>query len=318
MNGFGIPKNEPYYIKIPKASKYTKLDEYKVTHAMIDYVCSNFAYKNKFCAENAWCEFINYGDTELVYVMDFEGKKFTLLFGQPATKIGTVKKEAGLLSHFAKLDPETVVAPLDFYKTKAYMFDHSFERECFITPYHMQTRCVASIYSGFGVYVPEPKYHFELFSEKERHIVCACMVAKLISLYDEKNKCGISACKLGGGDFMLEKDWNRENITASDTLKNLKLIACREVLNCSLEQYIEILRSELGKITYYSTENERDPNILINHKNRATMNEADINAGIALGLKLRKMARENNSQKESNAKPQKSSKNAKNPNGEGK
>lgn len=297
MDGLGIPRNEPYYIKIGKSSKFKKIDECKVTHKMLGIILSDIANKENFSLKTAQCQFINYGDTELVYVADFEGKKYTLLIGQPITEIGKVEQEAKLLSRFAKIDSETVVAPLNFYRTNVYMFDHSFERECYVTPYHMQARCIASTFDGFGVYVPDPRYHFELFNEKEKHIVCACMVAKLVSLYDEENRCGISACKLGGGDFMLDKDWNRENVTADDTLKHMKLIACRDIVHCSLSEYIKTLRAELGKITYYSTEEERDPKILINHKNRMSMDEKDVDKGIAIGLRLREIGKttQNNS-----------------------
>lgn len=131
-------------------------------------------------------------------------------------------------------------------------------------------------------------YRFEKFSERESEVVCACMIAKLVSLYDDKTQSGIAACKLGGGDFMLEKEWDRENITASNTLKHMKLIACREEVHCSFEKYISLIRHEFGQKTYYASEELRDKSVLINHKARVGMTSSAIEAGIAIGRKLRR------------------------------
>lgn len=291
----GIPLDErlkeTVYIKSSK--KAPKSLELKIYQSMTKSVAEWFDDMYVHSGKTADIKFINYGDTELVYVLTYGEKRYTLLFGQPIVPEGGIRREVDLLRKYASIDKQTVVAPIEYYSVgQAYLdektdYFHSFKKEAYITPYFMQTRCVASQDDGFGIYVPEPEYHFEKFSDKEREIVCACMIAKLISLYDERNKTGISACKLGGGDFMLDKDWNRENITTADTLKHMKLIAAREEIHCTLEEYIKRVTTEFAKRTYYSCEAERNPNILINHKARVGMSESSIKKGIALGLELR-------------------------------
>lgn len=43
----------------------------------------------------------------------------------------------------------------------------------------------------------------------------------------------------------------------------------------------------MGQRTYYSNEEERDQNIIVNHKNRSGMTSLAIEKGIAVGLSLR-------------------------------
>lgn len=293
----GIPTENMFeemaYIKNTKAAP--KAIELKIYKSMTKSVAQWFDEMYLFSGVPADIKFINYGDTELVYVLTYGDKRFTLLFGQPIVPEGEIKKEAELLKKYARIDRQTVVSPLKYYSVGQTYFDekidycHTFKKEAYITPYFMQARCVASQEDGFGIYVPEPEYHFEKFSENESEIVCACMLAKLISLYDEKNKSGISACKLGGGDFMLDKEWDRENLTAPNTLKHMKLIAARDEVHCSLEDYIMLIIQEFGKKTYYKTEAQRDKKILLNHKARVGMTNSAIKKGIAMGLELRRI-----------------------------
>jgi len=68
----------------------------------------------------------------------------------------------------------------------------------------------------------------------------------------------------------------------------MKLIAARKLINIELKDYIELLRRELSKRTYYRTLSERDNSILVNVKNRVPMSTEAIEDGIILGLSLRK------------------------------
>lgn len=292
MKGIGIDNDPILYIK---NKRLTRRQEMAVTSKAIESIVREFAKKNYLDASEAECQFINYGDTELVYVLSFGERKYTMLVGQPIAPFGAVYLESILLKNYESIDPKTVVAPVDYFSEKVEMFNDTFTRECYITPYHMQARCVASQENGYGVYVPEPYYRFEKFSNKENNIVCACMIAKLISLYDIKRKCGIAACKIGGGDFMLEKGWNSKALTVANTLDNMKLIAAREEIFCSLKDYIEIIKSEFSKPTYYRNQEERDPSILINHKNRMPIGEEIIKMGIHIGLNEKsRLERESN------------------------
>jgi hypothetical protein len=190
------------------------------------------------------------------------------------------------LQALAKQNPKDIVRPMYYFS------DSKIQREMYVAPYLMQARCIASREKeGWGVYVPEPTYRFKAFSEEERKIVNSSMIAKLVKLFDEKRNLGIAACKIGGGDFILEKEWDNEELTYENTLDRMKLIAARKLMPVKLDEYINHIRSEFTKNTYYSSENDRDNTIRINWKSRKPMTEEEIETGIALGLKLRERAR---------------------------
>ena len=114
------------------------------------------------------------------------------------------------------------------------------------------------------------------------------MVANIVSLYDEKENLGLACCKIGGGDFILEKEYDLETHTIESTLKRMHLIAARKRIKIEFKEYLELLRSELAKKTYYQNLEEKDPNIIINQKNRIPMTREAIEDGISLGLKLKR------------------------------
>lgn len=225
-------------------------------------------------------QFINYGDTQLVYVLTVGPRKYTLLLGQPATEFGTVKREYDNLRKLGR-NNKSVVVPTHYFT------DSTGTRELYVTPYLYQARCIACDDCGWGVYVPEPDYHFRTFSEEEKRVINSSMIAKLISLYDDKNNLGIAACKIGGGDFILEKGFEDVDLSHENILKRMKLIAARELEPISLEQYIQRIREEFSKRTYYRTEEERDKSVMINRKCRIPMTQDEIETGITLGISLR-------------------------------
>lgn len=235
----------------------------------------------EFEGKNKTIQFINYGDTQLVYVLSVGKRKYTLLLGQPATEFGKVKKEYENLRKLGKANSKNVVVPIHYAKS------NSNKRELYVTPYLFQARCVGVEEKEWGMWIPEPEYHFKEFSLKERNIVNSSMIAMLIKLYDNDSNLGIASCHLGGGDFVLEKGFENEEITYSNIIKRLKLIAARELLPISLEEYVDRLKMEFSKRTYYRSEDERDKNILINHKTRSPMTIEEIDRGIELGYKLR-------------------------------
>ena len=73
------------------------------------------------------------------------------------------------------------------------------------------------------------------------------MIARLVQYFDTKNSLGIGACHLGGGDFVLEKGYENEAISHENILKRMKLIAARELLPMSLEEYMERIQKEFCK-----------------------------------------------------------------------
>lgn len=233
-----------------------------------------FAEKNKTPIDNLELTFINYGQTEIVYILKNNANNYieTLLVKQPAEKFGNVKIEYENLKSLAKKDKK-VINPIDYFCSE--------NQELYVTPYINQTRCVAS-YDTWGVYVPEPYYRFVPFNHEQESIVNTCMIAKLISLYDFETETGLSRCKLGGGDFMLEKGFENKSLTISNILNNLYLIAARSSIKCSFPTYLDILRDEFSKKTIDEDQNK----LLINLRGRVAMSEDDIEKGIILGKTL--------------------------------
>ena len=258
--------------------------EYSKIMQFIQEYLTKFAKNKGKELQDFGFEFINYGRTQIVYVLTDKAtnEKVTILVKQPVVEYGKVKQEADNLKNL-KLVDNLVVAPIDYYSNG--------EQELYVTPYIEQARCVASD-RKWGVYVPEPFYRFEDFSEKQESVVNACMIAKLVSMYDFENNQGIAACKLGGGDFMLEKGWEDKPLTIENTLKSLYFIAAREMLKCSFEDYLKIIKSEFSRATI----NENQDELLVNIRGRVAMNIQDIESGIELGKQIilkRKSAEEN-------------------------
>lgn len=253
-----------------------KLVEYTKICKFLEGYVERYATENGIKTSDLDLQFINYGRTELVYVLTEKktGKRTTLLAKQPVVEFGSVKAECDNLRALAQRD-SMVVAPTHYYSKDG--------QELYATPYIHQARCVASDYK-WGMYIPEPIYRFENFTPKQESIVNTCMIAKLISLYDSDKQQGIGTCRLGGGDFMLPKDWERNpQPTINDTLQNLYLIAARTMVPCSLEQYENLIRDEFSRRTI----NEKDGSVTINHRGRVPMSPEDIESGIALGRALR-------------------------------
>lgn len=284
----GIPGNGFEYIKLDSSKKgldnlETRINEFMgITEFLKEVVFEKGV--PEFQGRDKRLRFINYGDTQLVYVLEVNDRPYTILLGQPASEFGIVKREHDNLKRLSKGNAGNVVSPLHYFQNK------DGNRELYVTPYIHQARCIASDDSdGWGVYVPEPDYHFRSFSDEERSIVNSSMIALLVKMYDQKNKKGIAACKIGGGDFILEKGYEDESLTHENVLKRMKLIAARDMVSMSLEEYIETLRYEFSKRTYYRNEADRDKSILVNHKSRIPMSEEEINNGIEIGLKLREL-----------------------------
>ncbi len=261
---------DTHYIEINEIQD--KNDELKKIERFLNKYVEKYVQKTNIDKRNIEVEFINYGKTELVYVLNLpNNEKITLLVKQPSVKFGQVKQEAMYLSELKNKD-NMVVAPIDYFEYGDY--------ELYATPYINQTRCVASL-TSWGMYVPEPYYRFVPFNEEQEKVVTSCMISKLVSLYDFDNNEGICECKLGGGDFMLPKGWELEPPTIENTLPNLYLIAAREKINCSFEDYLDLIREEFSKTTINKNQND----LFINKRARVPMSLEDIEAGIELGKK---------------------------------
>lgn len=249
-------------------------EEYSKIEKFINSYISDYAISMNKQIQDFSLEFINYGRTQLVFVLTdkVSGEKITILAKQPVIEFGKVREEAENLKALKMVD-DLVVAPIDYFGDG--------ENELYVTPYIEQARCVGSD-GKWGMYIPEPFYRFEYFSNEQETIVNTCMIAKLVSYYNFKKNQGIAKCKLGGGDFMLPKGWEIRKPTISNALNSLYFIAAREMVDCSFEEYLEIIRSEFSRVTI--NENEKD--LIINIRGRVPMKKEDIERGISLGKKL--------------------------------
>ena len=271
MDNISIGGMSEMYINV--TDEQNTMIEYAKICKFLDGFVEDYARKNNIPKNMLQLEFINYGKTELVYVLTEKHtkKRTTLLVKQPAVPYGKVKEEHDNLIALSK-EHDNIIAPTSYYTANG--------QELYTTPYMHQARCVAS-YNTWGMYVPEPIYRFENFTEQQEHIVNQCMIAKLLSLYSTKTNEGLGMCKLGGGDFMLPKGWEEKTPTIDDTMKNLYLIAAREKIKCTLQEYQDILLKEFGTVTITKGEN-----VKVNHRGRVAMKREDIIAGINLGLSL--------------------------------
>lgn len=228
-------------------------------------------------------QFINYGSTQLVYVLTIdENRQYTFLVNQPATQFGTGKREFENLRILSKDNRDTVITPLYYFTDQ-----NSMNRELYVTPYYYQSRCIGVEDKEWGMWIPEPEYLFYDFKSQDRKIINASMVALLIKLYDAKGKRGLSEIRLDGGDFMLEKGFEDEDINFENILKKMKLIAARKLVPMELDEYISRIKQELsGKVT------DNQEMKIIGKKLRRPLELDEIEDGIKLGINLREKQRE--------------------------
>jgi hypothetical protein len=261
----GLPNYGPWYVNV-SSEQNANIELLKINQFIKQILNSIFPDIIK-------CEFINYGNTQLVYVATISNyKQFTLLVTQPAISTGIGKIEFDNLQKLSSKH-SNVINPICYFKSDIY------NKELYITPYYFQSRCIGVETTKWGMWVPEPDYYFTNFTIQDKNIINSSMIALLIKLYDEELKQGIVETSLDGGDFMLEKSFEQSSITYENILKKMKLIAARRLLNIELNDYINLIRLELsGK----SLKNK-----LAGQELRQVFDESEIEDGIALGLKLR-------------------------------
>lgn len=266
-DALGIPNYGIQYLKLlPSQDGYDELYEIGI---FIEHAINNIFGRNNIDD----FQFINYGSTQLVFVLTLaNGKQFTLVVNQPATKQGVGKKEFDNLIALNALDSETVIQPTSYFSENG--------RELYVTPYYYQARCIGVQDGKWGIWIPEPEYMFKPSAPFEREIINIAMVALLIKLYDKENNRGLSECRLDGGDFMLVKGFENDAMNTENIMKNIKLIAARKLVSISLDDYIERIRIEL------SNEMDDDSLVVIGKKLKCPLTKEEIEEGIKLGLSL--------------------------------
>jgi len=227
-------------------------------------------------------DFINYGNTQLVYLAtlsnpDFN-KQFTVLINQPSTKLEIIKEEFENLQNIFKTDRRFVVEPHAFFSNG--------KHSLYATTYVENARCIYGGYPKWGMFDPKPNYHFIPFTEEISNNVSSSMIALLVRYYDEEQNKGISKTQLNGDDFILNQDWNQND--PNTILENMKLISARGTIKVTLNEYLNILRSEFMIGTHYNDYLIRSGQVKINFKSGLPISEKIIESGISLGLILRK------------------------------
>lgn len=228
-------------------------------------------------------QFINYGSTQLVYVLTInESRQYTFLVNQPSAPSGVGKREFENLKNLSKSNKDNVITPLYYFADK-----NDSSRELYITPYYYQARCIGVEDKEWGIWVPEPEYLFYDFKSQDRKVINASMVALLIKLYDEKTKKGLSGVRLDGRDFMLEKGFEDYDLNSQNVLKRMKLIAARSLVQMKLDEYINRIRQELsGQVM------DNQQMKVIGKALRKPLALDEIEDGIKLGIDLREKHRE--------------------------
>ncbi len=284
-DSLGIPNYGIHYFKMPqdKNSIEDALNEFIEIHSFINQVVSSNTVP-EFQGKQKRLQFINYGSTQLVYVLTVDEKRqYTFLVNQPSTPFGVGKREFENLKMLSRVNKDNVIIPLYYFKGK----NNDYERELYVTPYYYQSRCIGVEDKEWGIWIPEPKYFFHNFEEQDRRVINASMIALLIKLYDDKGKKGLSDIRLDGGDFMLEKGFENYDINFENILKKMKLIAARNLVQMELHEYTDRLKTELSG-------NVRDDEELkiLGKKLKAPLKPDEIESGIKLGYHLREEQKE--------------------------
>ena len=274
----GIDNYSDWYIRHSESQNQEK--EFIKVNSFIKNFCLNNDFE-ELKGSKISLQFINYGDTQLVFVVTVDNsKQYTLLVNQPKTRPGQALEEFNNLTTFNKLHPEIIIKPIKYYVNP-----ENPQQELYMTPYYYQARCVgvSSGEEGWGEWIPEPEYHYRIFSEKEGKIIKKCMVAMMVKFYDGKNKSVIAGYSLDGDDFMLKKGYENEELNEENIIKNFVFIAARKVIKIEFDEYINRIKKELK-----NDFGDNDEKIILKKKLRAPFTEEDIEEGIKYGMKLRK------------------------------
>lgn len=267
------PSDIIYYLKYERGQNLSE-ERSEIKSFIDNFIESSRNRYPEFYGNNIEVEFINWGSTQLVYVVTIDyNKHYTLLVNQPRTKFGAGKEEFDNLTRLNELNGNFVIKPRYYHEDGT--------RELYVTPYMFQSRCIGVESDKWGVWVPEPLYHFRDFSGLERKAINKAMIALLIKLYDEEKQMGIAKCRLDGGDFMIAKGYEKHNANVDYILENIRLIAARRMIPMDFNIYIERLKEELsGKI-------DSSKLMILGENLRADFTLEEIEQGIELGLKLR-------------------------------
>ncbi|MDD4027249.1 MAG: hypothetical protein PHO75_03625 [Candidatus Shapirobacteria bacterium] len=286
--GIGIPDDGSHFIKTNSDRDLlnTQNDIRDVLNAAFDIedknsIINNLPERFKISPDvNVQIDFMNYGNTQLVYLATLLGcnyeKKLAVLINQPITPLGVVKEEFENLKKLSQLDPKFIIKPYTFFSDG--------KHELYVSPYIEKAKCIYGGYQKWGIFDPDPFYHFEPFTKEISDQISTNMIALLVHYYDKKNNLGIAKTQISGDDFILTKDWDNNGIV----LNSMRIIAARKMIHVSLKEYLDIIRSEFSQATHYNDEIIRRGEIKVNCKSSTAIPEKIIERGISLGLSLKR------------------------------
>ncbi len=226
--------------------------------------------------------FINYGNTELVYMIKYnEGHTFTILINQPQTPIETIRQEFENLKRLFEIDPHHVVEPY------AYFSDEWGKHSFYVSEYINNAICIAHSPDWTPwFYNPLPSYHFETIDSETTKEVNKNIIALLVHYYDQEQWMWLVETEISGNDFMLTRDFDLNN---KETIQNtIKLISARNRIKISFEEYLHLIRKEFSMWTNRKMDEVVNWTIKINHKSVIAMSIDDIEEGIKLWLNMNK------------------------------
>jgi len=243
--------------------------------SILSQISSRFGLKPDVPVELA---FMNYGNTQLVYLATLGKVKVAVLINQPHTPLGEVKEEFNNLGELVGTDPRFVVEPYAYFAVG--------KHELYVSWYIDKALCIVHNPDSniHGFYDPSPFYHFEKFIPGTSQTVNSSIIALLVN-YHEHGK-GLAKTQISGNDFILTRGFDQYKL---DTiLPNIRIIAARGFIDASLNEYMDVLRQE-----FLIDTNRNDPYVVsgklkVNHKSKVAMTKKEIEEGIELGLRLKK------------------------------
>ena len=241
----------------------------------LSYFFRKFYADNTFFVERKPIQsrFINFGNRELIYVIEQGNQRYAMTISQPHLPFGEVKKEYDFLKQFGNKNPETVVTPMYYFS------DSELGEELYIAEYITQARCISNHGGVWGRFIPEPEYRFKAYYEEELHQLLPWLIAKLIMLYDDEKHQGIADFNSKEGDFIMDPKFEKTD-KSPDFINGLRLITIRNVTNMTLDEYVATIKREFQELP-------KEGNI-INTCSDCPIRAQDIEKGIQIGLELKK------------------------------
>ncbi len=223
--------------------------------------------------------FMNYGNTELVYLLNINKQKYTLLINPPHMDKTVIKNQFQNLRRLHNNDSRFIVNAHSFFENEKYAM--------YLTEYIDNALCVGNEEPNvLGVWNPLPHYHFEEFNRETSDLVNISRIAHIVNLYDDLNQIGISKTQISGNDFMLTQNTDFQDLQS--IIDNTRIIGARDSISIPFEHYIELLREEFQVATSRTDIDVLEGRLKINHHSKMPISKDIINEGIEQGYMLRK------------------------------